>query len=61
MGFLEDRLQTLLNVANNRYTSNVPCYLADWGYLKEDDRINLPKEIKLLTLHDLKNKLANFN
>ena len=61
MGFLEDRLQTLLNVINNSYTSNVPCYLADWGYLKEDDRSNLPKEIKLLTLHDLKKKLANFD
>ena len=61
IGFLEDRLKTLLNVANNSQTSAVPCYLADWGYLKEDDRKNLPKKIKLLKLNDLKNKLANFN
>tara|TARA_Y100000589_G_scaffold316599_1_gene341533 strand:- start:658 stop:1434 length:777 start_codon:yes stop_codon:yes gene_type:complete len=54
IGFLEDRLKTLLNVVNNNQTSNVPCYLADWGYLKEDDRINLPKKIKLLKLNDLK-------
>ena len=64
VGFLEDRLKTLINIANNRHTSNVPCYLADWGYLKEDDRKKLTKKIKLLTLNDLKNKknkLANFN
>tara|TARA_B100000212_G_scaffold242648_1_gene184988 strand:- start:29 stop:811 length:783 start_codon:yes stop_codon:yes gene_type:complete len=61
IGFLEDRLKTLLNIVNNSQTSNVPCYLADWGYLKEEDRIDLPKTIKLLTLNDLKNTLANFN
>ena len=61
IGFLEDRLRTLLNIVNNRQTSDVPCYLADWGYLKEDDRIGLPNTIKLLTLDDLKNKLANFD
>ena len=61
IGFLEDRLKTLLNIVNNSQTSDVPCYLADWGYLKEDDRIKLPKTIKLLTLDDLKNKLANFD
>jgi len=61
IGFIEDRLKTLLNIVNNSQTSNVPCYLADWGYLKEDDRINLPKKIKLLRLNDLKNKLANLN
>ena len=60
IGFLEDRRKTLLNVANNNQTSSVPCYLADWGYLKEDDRKNLPKTITLLKLSDLKNKLANF-
>jgi len=60
IGFLEDRLKTLLNIVNNKQTSDVPCYLADWGYLKEDDRIKLPKTIKLLTLDNLKNKLANF-
>ena len=61
IGFLEDRLKTLLNVVNNSQISTVPCYLADWGYLKEDDRNNLPKTIKLLKLNDLNNKLANFD
>ena len=61
IGFVEDRLKTLLNIVNNNLTSHVPCYLADWGYLKEHDRINLPKKIKLLKLNDLKNKLANFD
>ena len=61
IGFLEDRLKTLLNIVNNSQTSNVPCYLADWGYLKEEDRINLPKTIKILKLNNLKNKLANFD
>ena len=61
IGFLEDRLKTLLEIVNNSQTSNIPCYLADWGYLKEDDRNNLPKTIKLLKLNDLKNKLANFD
>ena len=61
IGFLEDRLKTLVNIVNDSQTSNVPCYLADWGYLKEEDRINLPTNIKLLRLNDLKNKLANFD
>ena len=61
IGFVEDKLKTLLKVINNKQTSNVPCYLADWGYLKETDRINLPKTVKLLKLNDLKNKLANLN
>ena len=61
VGFIEDRLKTLENVVNNRKTSNVPCYLADWGYLKESDRVNLPKTIQLLKLNDLQNKLANLN
>ncbi len=60
-GFLEDRLKTLINVMRNSQTSNVPCYLADWGYLKESDRFNLPEKIKLLKLNDLNNKLANFD
>ena len=53
IGFLEDRLKTLLNVTNNNQTSIVPCYLADWGYLKESDRIDLPQKIRLLKLNDL--------
>ena len=61
VGFVEDRLKTLLNIVNNSQTSDVPCYLADWGYLKKNDRNKLPKNIKLLTLNDLKNKLANFD
>ena len=61
IGFIEDRLKTLINVIDDSRTSDVPCYLADWGYLKEDDRINMPKKIKLIKLNDLNNKLANFS
>jgi hypothetical protein len=39
-------------------TSNIPCYLADWGYLKKIDRMNLPHEIKLLKLKNLEELLA---
>ena len=42
----------------NNDTKHIPCYLADWGYLKNDDRINLPHEIKLLKLKNLEQLLA---
>ena len=58
-GFIEDRIQTLINIVDNKVTEDVPCFLADWGYLKETDRIDLPKKIKLLKLKDLEDILAN--
>ena len=59
IGFIEDRRNTLLDIKQNPVTSNIPCYLADWGYLKNIDRLNLPLEIKLLKLKSLENLLAN--
>ena len=58
MGFIEDRRNTLLDIKQNTVTKNIPCYLADWGYLKNIDRLNLPHEIKLLKLKSLENLLA---
>ena len=60
-GFIEDRRKTLLNVKENKKTSTVKCFLADWGYLKDTDRLNLKKDIILLKLKDLRNLLANLN
>ena len=58
MGFIEDRRNTLIDIKQNPITNNIPCYLADWGYLKNIDRLNLPFEIKLLKLKSLENLLA---
>ena len=58
MGFIEDMRNTLLDIKQNPATSTIPCYLADWGYLKNIDRINLPFGIKLLKLKRLENLLA---
>ena len=58
MGFIEDRRNTLLDIKQNPVTRNIPCYLADWGYLKNIDRLNLQLEIKLLKLKSLEDLLA---
>ena len=58
IGFIEDRKQTLVDVKKNDDTKHIPCYLADWGYLKNNDRNNLPYEIKLLKLKQLEKLLA---
>ena len=58
IGFIEDRRKTLLEIKTNQDTKDIPCYLADWGYLKESDRFNLPKEISLLKLKNIENLLA---
>ena len=58
LGFIEDRKKTLLNIKQNSETSHIPCFLADWGYLKESDRLNLSKEIKLLKLDNLEKLVA---
>jgi len=58
MGFIEDRRNTLIDIKQNPVTNNIPCYLADWGYLKHIDRLNLPYEIKLLKLKSLEELLA---
>ena len=58
LGFIEDRKKTLVDIKQNKYTKHIPCYLADWGYLKKTDRNNLPYEIKLLKLKDLEQLVA---
>ena len=53
LGFIEDRKKTLIDIKQNSETSQIPCFLADWGYLKESDRYTLGNEIKLLKLGNL--------
>ena len=58
LGFIEDRKKTLIDIKKSSGISHIPCFLADWGYLKESDRHNLSDEIKLLKLDNLKNLVA---
>ncbi len=58
LGFIEDRKKTLINIKQNSKTSHIPCFLADWGYLKKSDRYNLNNEIKLLKLVNLEELVA---
>ena len=58
LGFIEDRKKTLIDIKQNSETSHIPCFLADWGYLKELDRYNLSNKIKLLKLGDLEELVA---
>ena len=53
LGFIEDRKKTLIDIKQNSETSHIPCFLADWGYLKESNKIKLSNEIKLLKLGNL--------
>ena len=58
IGFIEDRRKTLENIKQNPLTANIPCFLAEWGYLKESDKNCLSKEISLLKLKNLEDLLA---
>ena len=58
LGFIEDRKRTLNDIKQNYETSHIPCFLADWGYLKDSDRCNLNNEIKLLKLENLEHLVA---
>ena len=58
LGFIEDRKKTLIDINQNSETSHVPCFLADWGYLKGSDKYNLSNEIKLLKLSNLEELVA---
>ena len=58
LGFIEDRKKTLIDIKQNSETSHIPCFLADWGYLKKSDRYNLSNEIKLLKLINLEESVA---
>jgi len=53
LGFIEDRKKTLIDIKQNSKTSHIPCFLANWGYLKESDKNKLSNEIKLLKLGNL--------
>ena len=58
LGFIEDRKKTLINLKKNSGTSHIPCFLADWGYLKDSDRNNLSNGILLLKLSNLEELVA---
>ena len=58
IGFIEDRRKTLIDIKQNVSTKSIPCFLAEWGYLKKSDRNNLTKEIKILKLKNLVDLLA---
>lgn len=58
-GFVEDRRKTLSNILQNDKTKFINCYLAEWGYLKKADKIDLPQGIKLLKIKNLEDLVAN--
>ena len=58
-GFIEDRRKTLSDILENNQTKFINCYLAEWGYLKNTDKINLPHGIKLLKIKNLEDIVAN--
>jgi len=60
LGFIEDRRNTLEKVLEDPKLKSIPCYLASWGYLKPQDRNNLPSGIKLLNLETLGEPIANW-
>ena len=57
-GFLEDRRATLEKVLNTPEICSIPCYLANWGYLKPDDTVNIPTRIQLIDLKTLSRPLS---
>ena len=59
LGFIEDRQKTLIDIKQNSETSHIPCFLADWGYLKDSDRYNLSNKITLLKLSNLEKLVAD--
>tara|TARA_Y100001978_G_scaffold55961_1_gene50313 strand:- start:142 stop:918 length:777 start_codon:yes stop_codon:yes gene_type:complete len=58
-GFVEDRRKTLINILENNQTKFINCYLAEWGYLRNEDKIDLPRGIKLLKIKNLEDLVAN--
>ncbi len=59
-GFLEDRRETLETILSIKKLATIPCYLANWGYLKPKDTIQLPKGIHLLKIKNLNQPLKNW-
>ena len=60
-GFIEDRRTTLEKVLEDQTLGSIPCYLASWGYLKPQDRNNLPSDIKLLNLDTLQEPISKWS
>ena len=60
-GFIEDRRSTLEKVLEDPTLESIPCYLASWGYLKPQDRKNLPSGIKLINLETLRQPIQNWS
>ena len=58
IGFIEDRKNTLIDIKQDPETKKIPCFLAEWGYLKDSDKNSLPEGIRLLKLKNLKDLVA---
>ena len=59
-GFVEDRLATLETVLATPGLSSLPCFLAEWGYLRPSDRQALPQGVQLLELTQFAAPLADW-
>ncbi len=51
--FIEDRRATLEKILVTPGLESIPCYLAEWGYLKPEDTLNIPVGIELINLETL--------
>ena len=60
-GFIEDRRSTLEKVLEDPQLISIPCYLASWGYLKPQDKNNLPSGIKLLNSDTLREPISKWS
>ena len=60
-GFIEDRRTTLEKVLEKQTLRSIPCYLASWGYLKPQDRNNIPAGIKVLNLDTLREPISEWS
>ena len=60
LGFIEDRRTTLEQVLKDPKLRSIPCYLANWGYLKPQDQENLPSRIKLISLKTLSKPIKDW-
>ena len=60
-GFIEDRRSTLEKVLEDSKLKSIPCYLASWGYLKPQDKKNLPSGIKLLNADTLQEPISKWS
>ena len=58
-GFIEDRRETLNDIINCKETEEIPCFLANWGYLKRKDMLDIPEQMNLIKLNELDELLAN--